>query len=471
MKRIFTVLGLFTILFTLASCQKEQTTVLRATISHYQSDSKVYIQDKIAYWHESDQIWINGTTSTGLSTLTDSQFEIVMPDGFVATSGATLNAVYPAEVVNGSLSSTITTVNDEACTTYSVGITIPDNQVYEVDGDGKQIVKAPMVAQTTFNEQGGADVTFHNVCSLLKVMVHPHVFVHTITISQADNATNHPSLAGNATITFNESTPSLVMATGGSQTITLTVDASREDGIFYIVIPPYSQETKLIATVHDNPQTIIIRGQANNHTLPGNRIAEINCVDALRGLFSVSATDKVSFARGNLTTVDGSYTFTTNQYDLGTTYTQADIETYSTTMGPEWFILDEDQWSYLLARDSRLKVRSELNGVKGLVLLPDDWFNGLYNGTFDVTDGHNMNGLTLSQWLELEAYGAVFLPAISSQSQNHNYYWTSTDGYAVAFGSGNGQGGTGEVISLSSGSAHIRHAHYVVRGGASTDEE
>ena len=471
MKRIFTVLGLFTILFTLASCQKEQTTVLRATISHYQSDSKVYIQDKIAYWHESDQIWINGTTSTGLSTLTDSQFEIVMPDGFVATSGATLNAVYPAEVVNGSLSSTITTVNDEACTTYSVGITIPDNQVYEVDGDGKQIVKAPMVAQATVNSQGGADVEFHNVCSLLKVMVHPHVFVHTITISQADNATNHPSLAGNATITFDESTPSLAMATGGSQTITLTVNESRADGIYYIVIPPYEDETKLIVTVFDDPQTIIKRGQAENHTLEPGVIAVVDCIDNLRGIFSVSATDKVSFARGNLTTVDGSYTFTTNQYDLGTTYTQADIETYSTTMGPEWFILDEDQWSYLLARDSRLKVRSELDGVKGLVLLPDDWFNGLYNGTFDITDGNNMNGLTLSQWLELEAYGAVFLPAISSHSQNHNYYWTSTDGYAVAFGSGNGQGGTGEVISLSSGSAHIRHAHYVVRGGASTDEE
>ncbi|MBR3489781.1 MAG: hypothetical protein IKH33_10745 [Bacteroidales bacterium] len=482
MKKVFTVLGLFTILFTLASCQKEQTTVLRATISHYQSDSKVYIENKIAYWHESDQIWINGTTSTGLSTLTDSQFEIVMPDGFEPTPGATLNAVYPSDVVNGSLSSTITTVNNVACTTYSVGIRIPDNQVYEVDRYGKQIVKAPMVAQATVNSQGGADVTFHNVCSLLKVMVHPNVFVHTITISQADNATNHPSLAGNATITFDESTPSLAMATGGSQTITLTVNASRADGIFYIVIPPYSQETKLIATIYDNPQTIIIRGQANNHTLPGNRIAEINCVDNLRGLFSVSADDMVSFARGNLTTVGGSYTFTTNQYDLGTTYTQANIETYSTTMGPEWFILDEGQWDYLLntrrghnannvenVSASALKVRAQIGTTKGLILLPDDWFY-LYRGNINVTDGHNMNGLTVSQWQELETYGAVFLPAITSESQNHNYYWTSTQGQAVAFGSGNGQGGTGDVTSLSSGtSAHIRHAHYVVRGDASTD--
>lgn len=462
MKRIFTALGLFTILFTLAGCQKDNGLIV-ATISHYHNGEKVFMDGNFAYWNDAtDQIWINngtGVQTCALQSLDANHFEIVMSEQ--QAEGTVLNALYPASVIS----------QGATLSEGQISVTLPAEQVYTVDNEGRQVINAPMVAQATVNANHGADVTFHNVCSLLKVMVHPHVFVHTITISQADNATNHPSLAGNATITFNESTPSLAMATSGSQTITLTVNASREDGIFYIVIPPYEDETKLIVTVFDDPQTIIKRGQAENHTLEPGVIAVVDCIDNLRGIFSVSATDKVSFARGNLTTVDGSYTFTTNQYDLGTTYTQADIETYSTTMGPEWFILDEDQWSYLLARDSRLKVRSELNGVKGLVLLPDDWFNGLYNGTFDVTDGNNMNGLTLSQWLELEAYGAVFLPAISSHSQNHNYYWTSTDGYAVAFGSGNGQGGTGEVISLSSGSAHIRHAHYVVRGGASTDEE
>ena len=461
MKKVFTVLGLFTILFTMASCQKEQTTVLRATISHYQSDAKVYIENKVAYWHESDQIWINGTTSTGLSTLTASQFEIVMPEGFEPTPGATLNAVYPATIINGTLSGN------------TIGVEIPANQVYEVDGDGKQIVKAPMVAQTTFNEQGGADVTFHNVCSLLKVMVHPHVFVHTITISQADNATNHPSLAGNATITFNESTPSLAMANDGDQTITLTVNASRADGIFYIVIPPYSQETKLIATIHDNPQTIIIRGQANNHTLPGNRIAEINCVDALRGLFSVSATDKVSFARGNLKG-DGSddhpYYFTSEQYDAGDLYPQTNISTLSAAMGNDWFILSGDQWNYLLnGRDNAeaLKVRATIpnGGLKGIILLPDNWAN--LGCPVTVTDNHNFQGVTIDNWDIVESYGAVFIPA---EGNNNNYFWSTTSGTAVDFGNGEGNGGNGDVCSHT-GSAYIRHAHYVVQGGSSTTED
>lgn len=457
MKKIFTILGLFTVLFTLAGCQKEQTNVLRATISHYQSDSKVYIDNKVAYWHVSDQIWINGITSTGLQTLDDSHFEILMPASFEPTAGDTLNAVYPDSVVTGSLSDN------------TVGITLPATQAYETDADGRQIVKAPMVAQATVNDRGGADVAFSNVCSLLQVRVHPHVFVHTITVSQAPDATNHPSLAGSGTITFG-SDPTLQMAANGSQTITLNVEASREDGIFYIVIPPYTDETKLIVTVFDNPQTTIIRGQQANHALPQNKIAVIDCIDNGRGLFSVSATDKVSFARGNLTGTSGSYSFTTNQYDLGSTYTQANISDYSAAMGPEWFILSQEQWAYLLARADNLKVRCELDGVKGLVLLPDNWFNGLYTGTINVTDGQNMNGLSLTEWQELERYGAVFLPAISATSQNHNYYWTSTNGYAVAFGSGEGQGGTGQVIELSSGSARIRHAHYVVQGGSSTNE-
>ena len=471
MKKIFTVLGLFTILFSLASCQKEQGRII-ATIAHYQGDEKVYMSGNSAFWNISndqtdDQIWVNNGTTAGSYPLQGinndgNYYEIVM--GSTQNENTVLNALYPASVIaqNASLNNN------------QIRIKLPSEQTYTVVG-GKQVINAPMAAQATVNARHGAELKFSNLCSLLKVKVHPNVYVISITVSQApaSEGETNPPLAGTGTVTFAESGSSLTMDAGGSTSVTLTVNASREDGEFYVVIPPYAQSTKLVVTILDNPQTIITRTQTPASAMPASQIAEVNCVDNHRGLFSVSATDKVSFARGNLTTVNGSYTFTTNQYDLGTTYTQADIETYSTTMGSEWFILDEGQWRYLLAsRDSRLKVRSELDGVKGLVLLPDDWFNGLYNGTFDVTDGGNMNGLDLSEWLELERYGAVFLPAITSESQNHNYYWTATEGKAVAFGSGNGQGGTGGVVSLSTNTpAHIRHAHYVVRGGASTDEE
>ena len=467
MKRFFTVLGLFTILFTLASCQKEQTTVLRATISHYQGDAKVYIENKVAYWHESDTIWINGTNSTGLGFLDDDHFEIVMPDGYTPTPNADLFAVYPASVVTGTLSGN------------TIGITIPATQTYEVDGSGNQIVKAPMVAQTTFNQYGGADVTFHNVCSLLKVLVHPNVFVHTITVSQAAQAegatTPLPSLNGTGTITFHQSSPVLQMTSSSSaqnQTIVLNVNESRADGIYYIVIPPYTDPTKLIVTVFDDPQTIIERGQAENHTLPGNRIAEVNCIDYLRGIFSVSATDKVSFARGNLKG-NGSttpYYFTSEQYDAGDLYPQTNINTLSAAMGSNWFILSNDQWNYLLNQRpnaANLKVRATIpnDGLRGIILLPDNWDE--LNCPVTVEDHNNFQGVEVDDWDLVETYGAVFIPA---EGMNGNYYWSTTNGRAVDFGNGNGQGGNGNVCSHT-GTAYIRHAHYVVQGGSTTTED
>lgn len=477
MKRFFTVIGLFTILFTLASCQKEQTTVLRATISHYQGDGKVYINNKIAYWHESDQIWINGTSSTGLTTLTNNtQFEIVMPDGFTPTPNADLCAVYPASFVTGTLSST-TSEGENPVTTYSIGITLPATQNYEVDNAGNQIVKAPMVAQTTFNQYGGADVTFHNVCSLLKVMVHPNVFVHTITVSQAEQAegatTPLPSLNGDGTITFDQSTPTLQMTNSNNpetKTIVLNVNESRADGIYYIVIPPYTDPTKLIVTVFDDPQTIIERKQAENHTLPGNKIAEVNCIDYLRGIFSVSATDKVSFARGNLIgdgSADNPYNFTNEQYDAGDQYPQTNINALSAAMGSNWFILSGAQWNYLLnERDNaeNLKVRATIpnGGLRGIILLPDNWSQ--LNCPVTVVDHNNFQGVEIENWDVVETYGAVFIPA---EGMNNNYFWSTTNGTAVDFGNGEGNGGNGDICSHT-GNAYIRHAHYVVQGSSNT---
>lgn len=473
MKKVFTVLGLFTILFTLASCQKEQTTVLRATISHYQSDSKVYIENKIAYWHESDQIWINGTTSTGLSTLTASQFEIVMPDSFEPTPGATLNAVYPASIINGTLSGN------------TIGVEIPDNQVYEVDGDGKQIVKAPMVAQATVNSQGGADVEFHNVCSLLKVMVHPNVVVRSITVSQAANTV---SLAGNGTITFNGINPTLVMDANGSSTITLnipegtacrtidgtyTVDDNTQVNYsaYYIVIPPYTDPTKLIVTVNDNPQTVIKRGQQSAHTLPANKIAEINCIENYRGIFSVSVNQKVSFAPGNLT---GSYSFVSNQYAFGQeyTYNSDNISRYSNAMGPNYFLLSAGQWQYLLNRTDtyqgntvNLKVRATINRVKGVIYLPDNWFSSM-GCPVNIADNGGFNQNLTSVWNTLQENGAIFLPC---DDNNKNHYWTSTPNQCLVLGNGEGLPvgstgiiGTDGVNGVDYASGQIRLAHLVL---------
>lgn len=78
---------------------------------------------------------------------------------------------------------------------------------------------------------------------------------------------------------------------------------------------------------------------------------------------------------------------------------------------------------------------ANVNGVNGLVLLPDNWNVSIY--TLNYTDNHSApystNEITLSDWELLETNGAVFLPAAgwrygtSIGNPNHDiYYWSTT---------------------------------------------
>ena len=88
---------------------------------------------------------------------------------------------------------------------------------------------------------------------------------------------------------------------------------------------------------------------------------------------------------------------------------------WGTKMGEGWSTLSADQWKYLLntrpnAKD--LKQIARVGSVVGIMLFPDVWNAPLTvtaqrDNYFEV-DIHNY---TLKQWADLEAAGAVFLPA------------------------------------------------------------
>lgn len=108
-----------------------------------------------------------------------------------------------------------------------------------------------------------------------------------------------------------------------------------------------------------------------------------------------------------------------------------------------WRTLTSSEWDYLLndrsAAKRFAKVALSVNGttVNGLVLFPDDYnvADGLrYNQTnlgYEGQDGSNM--LSLSQWRQMEAEGAVFLPAAGYRAGTSptevggtGYYWSSS---------------------------------------------
>ena len=108
-----------------------------------------------------------------------------------------------------------------------------------------------------------------------------------------------------------------------------------------------------------------------------------------------------------------------------------------------WKTLTHDEWEYLTktrANASGKKGVASVNGVNGLILLPDEWTlpegilfkNGLANDAgseFYAT----VNNYTASEWSKMEANGAVFLPAAGSRGWNgllevgsYGNYWSST---------------------------------------------
>ena len=101
-----------------------------------------------------------------------------------------------------------------------------------------------------------------------------------------------------------------------------------------------------------------------------------------------------------------------------------------------WRTLTREEWDYILnARaDAAVKMATGLiNGVHGLILLPDIWAmpsECTFNARFA---GWDSNQYTLSTWAKMEAAGAIFLPATGCRLglsvvnvAKYGYYWSST---------------------------------------------
>lgn len=218
---------------------------------------------------------------------------------------------------------------------------------------------------------------------------------------------------------------------------------------------------------------------ATNHTITVNETPK----------FSVSSTQKVLFAPGNLqaTTDDGwttySWSFMEHQYSLvenngsiadnragetaislfkwaangkgngeapnitspANSIVKADLEGETDwgsciSDGFTWRTPSKNDWMYVLfgrivATDKDAWGMAIVNNVKGLIILPDNW-NGAIDPNFvygDDDSGNNEYGdNTTIKWSEMEAAGVVFLPAngyIETTVQEVNEggcYWAST---------------------------------------------
>ena len=87
----------------------------------------------------------------------------------------------------------------------------------------------------------------------------------------------------------------------------------------------------------------------------------------------------------------------------------------------QWRTLTNEEWNYLItdrANASSLQGVASVNGVNGLILLPDGWkqpngvsFKSGFSSDYSVQAYADYQAFTLDQWSKLESAGAVFLPA------------------------------------------------------------
>ena len=108
-----------------------------------------------------------------------------------------------------------------------------------------------------------------------------------------------------------------------------------------------------------------------------------------------------------------------------------------------WRTLTLGEWAYIFNdRQTESGIRyakAQVNGVNGVILLPDDWNSSTYslNNTNNHIASFNSNTLTASEWSTLEQAGAVFLPAagyrngdsVGSVGSGGNYWSSSSDAY------------------------------------------
>lgn len=110
-----------------------------------------------------------------------------------------------------------------------------------------------------------------------------------------------------------------------------------------------------------------------------------------------------------------------------------------------WRTLTRDEWYYVFYNRLTLSgirfVKASVNGVFGIILLPDNWDASTYD-LYNANDAeyYGSNTITATDWTNtLEANGAVFLPAAGNRNVtsvngvgSNGIYWSSSRFYSEA---------------------------------------
>lgn len=143
---------------------------------------------------------------------------------------------------------------------------------------------------------------------------------------------------------------------------------------------------------------------------------------------------------------DNYYAYSDSYYNLNDQTGQADWGYNPISNGcnqpNQWRTLTNYEWWFLLYQRTTTSgiryVKACVNGVNGVILLPDDWSTDIYSlsNTNNNEASFNSNVISASQWTTLENAGAVFLSAagnrdgtLTNNIGSNGNYWSASNYY------------------------------------------
>lgn len=466
MKRItvsLSALFIFSVLFTLTSCNKEEAsngTQFRASMEDCTSQNgKTTLSGTALNWVSGDLIAVYGTVGCGIysSTPQDPATTAIFNNVSGETGDPTFRAFYPTTL-----------------TTDGVNVTLPAMQTYVENS----IHEFPMYAESSNNT-----LSFKNLCGALKLHLTANVNISSIAVTAANE------INGIFSVDYNAGDPQLAHVSGGSNTTTLTCTTPQSivGGKYFYIYLPEGRYTGLRIELNTddglhcvktaNTTIMVTRSQYTLITLGPSNL-QFPPIGSKGSLFTINADgDQVWFSQGNLSYQPSTHLwrFPDNQYDMigsnnvniSSSYSWVDLFGWGTGNNPMqwnftnvdypsfvdwgsnaivnggnqanvWFTLSSSEWDYLLnsrANATNKRGSGSVNGIAGIILLPDSWtmpqscsFNPGFNGW-------ESNMYNLSQWESMELAGAVFLPAAANRvgsgtsfgsGELYAQYWTAS---------------------------------------------
>ena len=380
-------------------------------------------------------------------------------------------AVFTLESGAGSASATFTGTMPASGTTYQVSYpvnydeSVLANQTYVANGFSKGLMKMSTKSDGTLD--GGF-------------------------VLSADNALLGLQLTGSDALS------KIVLTNPAtSKTYTLScagVTLSNTETLFYIVVPAGEWANGFTVLVKDSEgnditsfakESAAIFSATEAMVMPAKELETVQITSGI-GVFSVGGGKQVTFSPGNLQyhPANNEWRFAANQTDyigadnsnISDTYdgwldlfgwstsatnfgvsTSEDRRDYSGSfvdwgtnkIGNDdpntWRTLTRGEWNYVVfnrPNASSLKGVAQVNGVNGLILLPDNWtcpagvtFKSGFHSSFGSKYYAAYQTFTADQWSKLEAAGAVFLPAagarvgteVSRTLYYYGEYWSATE--------------------------------------------